>query len=311
MPKGKGKGKGKRANASGGGGGSASSGKRQREAPPTVVVEMLRVNAYGEEPGQGDDDDDDDDEEEEEEEEEERMIKFAVASFHVEGNEAVKGSIKAMVIDRDECEEAGENFHAVCDEESAELQSVGCDFCNTDGEAGSGRFMYITTVETPAEYSNDGTVSDVTTLALRRFLLLNDFTLAGLPFGVRRLLLEVARAVVSARRRLLLEVARAVAIFHANLGGPPVTQAVKKRFDAFIDAGIVQDRIPFLRAGFLQHPKMDNRLYLTQGLVGNTMTHEEAAAVPTVVVRPLTSAERARAERESTQDMARAFGLSF
>lgn len=127
MPKGKGKGK--RANASGGGGGSASSGKRQREAPPTVVVEMLRVNAYGEEPGQGDDDDDDDDEEEEEEEEEERMIKFAVASFHVEGNEAVKGSIKAMVIDRDECEEAGENFHAVCDEESAELQSVGCDFC--------------------------------------------------------------------------------------------------------------------------------------------------------------------------------------
>jgi len=308
MPKGKGKGKGKgkRANASGGGGGSASSAKRQREAPPTVVVEMLRVNAYGEEPGQGDDDDDDDDEEEEEEEEEERMIKFAVASFHVEGNEAIKGSIKAMVIDRDECEEAGENFHAVCDEESAELQSVGCDFCNhrgslrvplkgnTDGEAGSGRFMYITTVETPAEYSNDGTVSDVTTLALRRFLLLNDFTLAVyIPDGQKK------------------ESPDRQAIFHANLGGPPVTQAVKKRFDAFIDAGIVQDRIPFLRAGFLQHPKMDNRLYLTQGLVGNTMTHEEAAAVPTVVVRPLTSAERARAERESTQDMARAFGLSF
>jgi hypothetical protein len=80
---------------------------------------------------------------------------------------------------------------------------------------------------------------------------------------------------------------------------------------AFINQGLRKDRIPFLRAGFLQHPAFDNRLYLTTGLLsdGGTLSHAAAAAAPDVVPPAMTAASAQQAHAESMADFRRAFGL--
>jgi hypothetical protein len=108
-------------------------------------------------------------------------IKHISAQFRL--STGPKGRIEALLIDRNELH--GENFHSVCDEESQDLQSVGCAFCTHTGKlrvavegdgasrAGQGGFLYISSISTPTAYTSGG-ASDVAAEAIRQFCTLLD-----------------------------------------------------------------------------------------------------------------------------------------
>ena len=84
------------------------------------------------------------------------------------------GYINAERIDRDQMNDDRDNFHMVCDAESADLQAVGVQFCDRRGSlrlevndpaADRGGFLHISSFSVPTEYRQNG-ATDVAAEAL-------------------------------------------------------------------------------------------------------------------------------------------------
>ena len=205
--------------------------------------------------------------EEEEYQEYPSMSQFS-ATFS-RGANGAKGRIAAVLIDRDGLH--GYNFHEVCDSESADLQSVGVQFCDRRGglhidvgdpAAARGGFLYISDFMMPSEYRVGG-ATEASTDVVRQF---------------------VNHPELSDRWSLAVYVPECDGWRDNRPGGHERGSAGHK---AFIAQGCAADMRAFFRAEFVQATTLDNRIYLTSRRRHTRLSHEEALAIEVSRTAPL------------------------
>ena len=202
------------------------------------------------------------------------------ATIKVNGKPA--GTLSGRVLDR-----PSRSFHAACDADSQELQEMGCVLFRSDGRprhsaiksdasAGSGGFLYISSLSIATEFRKDG-ATDVGAAAVGALLRHPDL---GERWTVAAYIADSSEWMTPEDEADQREMRRAQM---AQMMGEDVESAVDRTKHAqSVCERMAKDARQFVRAGFREIDyKNGGWLYMTKGmLAAPLLTHEAALAYP-------------------------------